>query len=199
MPLYLKILDFFDRHYNYKLLVKAIIQDTRDEREKAFKILQWTNENIRPVPEGMPIIDDHVWHIIVRGYGTHEQSQDVFTTLCNYAGMDAFFYRLYTKDKSSRIPLSFVKIDKKWFIFDAYYGIYFKKGEATLASIEDISRGDWIAENIAGSNRSKVRYADYLQDLGTVEYERYKRLARANIQSPLNRLYYQINKVLKRK
>jgi len=38
IPLYLKILDFFDRHYNYKWTVKRITGDSKTEKEKVFKI-----------------------------------------------------------------------------------------------------------------------------------------------------------------
>ena len=91
IPLYLKALDFFDRHYNYKLITKRIIRDAQNEQDKAMKILEWTYKNIKRQPKELPVIDDHVWHIIVRGYGLNDQFSDVFTTLCNYAGMDAFF------------------------------------------------------------------------------------------------------------
>src|SRR3989338_7277520 len=66
MPLYLKMLDFFDRHYNYMLLTKRITGDARTDEEKTLKLLGWTHANIRKIPDGFPVVDDHVWHIIVR-------------------------------------------------------------------------------------------------------------------------------------
>ena len=41
IPLYLKILDFMDRHYNYKHTVKNILGNTEDDNAKAIKILNW--------------------------------------------------------------------------------------------------------------------------------------------------------------
>ena len=69
IPLYLKISNFLDRHYNYKWLVGRILHDQKEESEKAKAIFHWTVSNIKRQPSELDIIDDHVWHIIVRGYG----------------------------------------------------------------------------------------------------------------------------------
>ena len=147
MPLYLKILDFMDRHYNYKILTREIINAEDSPRQRVMKIFHWTSENIRPQPSSLPIIDDHVWHIIVRGYGTSDQSNDVFTTLCNYAGIDAFFEFTYTKEASSTIPLSFVRIEGEWYVFDVYNQVYFKTLSGDIASLNRIEAGDWYVFN----------------------------------------------------
>ncbi len=98
IPLYLKVLDFFDRHYHYKQLVREIIKNEKTDEGRVIKIFTWTYGNIRKVPSGFPVIDDHVWHIIIRGYGANDQFQDVFSTLCNYAGLEANFYYLFNND-----------------------------------------------------------------------------------------------------
>ena len=38
LPLYLKLLNFFDRHFNYKLLVKQIIGHLKTPEEKVFRL-----------------------------------------------------------------------------------------------------------------------------------------------------------------
>ena len=217
MPLYLKLLDFFDRHYNYKITVKRIINDSMSvagekkltEKEKVLRIFKWTHENIKKTPEGYPIIDDHVWHIIIRSYGEHDQFSDVFTTLCNYIGVDAFFSLLYKENitvslspslqrsnkgkifNNSYISLSFVKINERWNVFDPYNGVYFKNTAGELASIEDIMNRNWLEENIDITKKSDVDYNIYLKNLLPIKE---MGLERANIQSPLNRLRYEIKK-----
>lgn len=191
IPLYLKVLDFFDRHYNYKWTVKRIIGGSKTDEEKVMKIFKWTYENIKKTPEGYPIIDDHVWHIMVRGYGVNDQSSDVFTTLCNYADVDGFFTLVYTEDRSSRMPLSLVNIEGHWNVFDPYNGVYFKNKKGQQASIEEIIKGDWVEEYIDRLNKSDVNYDIYLKNLSPIIETRLKR---ANIQSPLNRLRYEIRK-----
>lgn len=194
IPLYLKLLDFFDRHYNYKWTVKKIIGDSKEEEDKVMKIFKWSYENIKKNPEGYPVIDDHVWHIIIRGYGANDQSSDVLTTLCNYVGMDAFYEWVYTEIRDSRIPLSFVKVNGKWHMFDPYNGIYFKNRGGNLASVEEIINGDWQAEIIDSRKKPDVNYDIYLKNVSII---REGELGRANIQSPINRLRYEIKKWLR--
>lgn len=194
MPLYLKIIDFMDRHYNYKQLVKSIINEHDNDQERVMKIFVWTQQNIKKQPESLPVIDDHVWHIIVRGYGTSDQFSDVFTTLCNYAGVDAFFDFFYSKDRTQMKVLSFVKLNKAWRIFYPYNGIYFINGSGGFASIEQIKKGDWVACNLNGT---KVEGADYARCLENLSVIGDIGLKRANIQSPFRRMLFECKKWLK--
>ncbi|HPM43368.1 MAG TPA: hypothetical protein PLV52_06020, partial [Candidatus Omnitrophota bacterium] len=91
IPLYLKALDFIDRHYNYVQLTKNIIDGSKDEQEKALRIYIWVGMNIKKNPAGMPVVDDHPLNIVIRGYGVEDQFEDVFTILCTYAGLEAFY------------------------------------------------------------------------------------------------------------
>lgn len=202
VPLYLKVLDFFDRHYNYQWLVRRIIGNSKTDEEKVLRVFKWTYENIKKAPEGYPIIDDHVWHIIVRGYGVDDQSSDVFTTLCNYTGIEAFYNLVFTKDRSSRIYLSFTKVDRGWVIFDPYRGIYFKNRQGDLADIEEIIKGDWVENNIDTVAQEptllfKKSDFDYSVYLGNLTFIAGMGLKRGNIQSPIKRLKYEINKWLR--
>ena len=202
IPLYLKVLDFLDRHYNYQWLVQRIISNSETDKEKVLKIFKWTCENIKKVPDGYPVIDDHVWHIIVRGYGVVDQSSDVFTTLCNYAGIEAFYNKIFTKDRSSCAILSFAKVDKRWFVFDPYNGVYFKNKQGKLANIEEIIKGDWVKNSIdtvmqgsgIAGRKSDIDYTSYLKNLSPITE---MGLKRANIQSPMKRLEYEIKKRLR--
>lgn len=189
IPLYLKVVDFFDRHYNYENLTGKIISASDNKEQRAMKLLVWTQDNIRDVPEGFSIVDDHVWHIIIRGYGTTDQFNDVFTTLCNYAGVDAFFDFIHSKDNNDIMPLSFLKLGNRWCIFDAYNGVYFKNNTGEIASLEDIKRGDWIVFNAAKAIKQN---ADYIKHLESIPLITHIGLRRANIQSPLRRLIFQL-------
>lgn len=194
IPLYLKVLDFFDRHYNYKQLVKNIVRGAKTEEERVMKIFEWTHNNIRKIPNGYPIIDDHVWHIIVRGYGAIDQSSDVFTTLCNYAGVDAFFLNIPTENRSSRISLSFVRLNKRWRIFDPYNGVYFKNKNGVIASIDEIKSNNWRVENIGGVDSLDFDYKRYLINLPTIKNIG---LSRPSIQSPLRRIIFEVKRWIK--
>ncbi len=194
IPLYLKILDFFDRHYNYKVLTAKITSGTSTDEQKVFNLFKWTYNHVKPQPEGLPVVDDHVWHIIVRGYGIDDQSSDVFTTLCNYAGSEAFFVWIEGENNDRMMPLSFVKIGGRLRVFDPYNGVYFKNNEDRLADFSDIAKGDWLTESIDSSGGSGIDYAHYLKNIQRVSN---LELTRSNTQSPLNRLKYEIKKRLR--
>ncbi len=189
LSLYLKILDFLDRDYNYKHLVKLITEGAKTPQERIMKIFEWTYKNLKEIPEGFPVIDDHVWHIIVRRYGTNDQFCDVFATLSNYAGLEAFYSWIYTSDHVKSIPFCFVKIEKKWRVFDPYCGVYFKDKTGNLADIVALKSGSWTAEgNKEGMNSD---YALYFHNFTAIKEIG---LNRTNIQSPLKRLLFEIKK-----
>jgi len=190
IPLYLKTLDFFDRYYNYRELVKRIVHGANNDEEKVMRIFSWAHNNIRKAPKELPVVDDHVWHIIVRGYGVNDQSQDVFTALCNIAGIDAFFAAVYTEDRSGVIILSFVKIQEKWYAFDAYRGVYFKDKQGRLADIGP--KNEWLIVTL--DRQPDINYAPYLKNLPAIKDIS---LSRSNTQSPFNRLLFEIKKKLR--
>lgn len=191
IPFYLKAIDFLDRHYNYENLVTKIISRSDIPEERVMKLFNWTYGNIKSTPAGYPIIDDHVWHIIVRGYGTADQYCDVFSTLCNYAKIDSFFDFIYTIDKKKVMPLAFVKLYGRWGIFDPHNGVYFKNKSGQFASIEDIQRGNAIVYHIAKASED----IDYMKFIPGLTYFKNIGFKRANIQSPLRRLMYELIKI----
>ena len=193
IPLYLKILDFFGRHYHYKLLVKDIINSQDSDEVRAMKIFVWVYNNLKRIPDGFPVTDDHVWHTIIRGYGIDDQFQDAFTTLCNYASLDAFFDYVYGKNKEDKKSLSFVRMNKTWTVLDAYNGVYFKNGQGRMASIEDIISGDWRVANLKMGSIAGTYYTQYFKNLASVNWKQYK-LSRPTLQSPLNRLIFLLKK-----
>lgn len=188
MPLYFKVLDFFDRHYNYSLLTGRITAGAKTDKEKVSRLLEWTHANIRKVPEGFPVVDDHVWHIIIRGYGTYDQSADVFTTLCNYAGLEAFFLECRPKDKTKEISVSFVKVGGEWTVLDPYYGASFVDASGNFVRLEDIKDGRWTMKAL---ERPAIQYQPFFDNLPAIKGAG---LVRSTIQSPLNRFLFEIKK-----
>ena len=85
----------------------------------------FVRNNIRYVPE-MPVIDDHPFHIIIRGYGVNDQFEDIFTLLCNYAGIDAYYEKTDFIFRDLKIDFcSFVKIGNHWTVCNLFHGISF--------------------------------------------------------------------------
>lgn len=187
LPLHLKIFDFFNRHYHYKLLANAIIGSAKTGEEKVLAILKWTYANIKRQPKELPVIDDHVWHIIIRGYGVDDQFQDVFSTLCNYAGIPAFLTTVKSSENGDEKWLSFVKLKNGWTVFDSYNGIYFKTDTGAIAYLDDIQSGNWTTISIAADK--KMNYNKYISGMKNINYENWK-YSRPAIQSPIRRVLF---------
>ena len=192
IPLYLKILDFLDRNYNYKELVERIINEDDNDEVRIMKIFNWTYQNIRKQPESLPIIDDHVWYTIIRGYGGGEQSSDVFTTLCHYAGLNAFYSWISDRAHTHKIVLSFVKTNGRWVILDQFRGVYFKNKEGDLADIEEIKNVNYVIKDISGVRALDFDYKDYFANLPDIKD---MGSSRGGIQSPLKRFIFEIKKM----
>jgi len=180
-----------DRHYNYKQLVQRIIKNEHDEQKKVTKIFSWTYHNIKKQPENLPVIDDHVWHIIVRRYGVIDQSCDVFATLCNYAGIDAFFCDVSAKDKDKKIVLSFARVHNRWYVFDPYNGVYFINTAGELADISAVKKGYCRLEYLGVPKKAVLDYRIYFDNMPDPKDVGLKR---ERIQSPFKRLIYELRK-----
>ena len=191
IPLYLKVLNFYDRHYNYKWLAKRITKSLETKEEKVFRLFQWTYETIQPQPKSLPVMDDHVWNVYVRGYGVSDNFHDLFTTLCNYVGVDGFFFWVKAKD-SGHIGMSFVKLEKGWVLFDPFRGGYFVNKLGSRATIEEINQHNWKLEKLIPAEISESFYSPYLENLPILDEIG---LVRANTQSPMNRLLLAIQKM----
>ena len=194
LPLYLKVLNFYYRHYNYKWLAKRITGHLDTKEDKILRLFHWTHETIKRQPESLPVMDSHVWDVYVRGYGVSDNFHDLFSTLCNYIGADAFFTVLYIKDSGRNLQLSLVQIKRGWVAFDPYRGVYFRNHTGGLATIEEIDEQDWHIVKLAQIDISKANYEQYLvENLPRIE-KLGSSLLRANTQSPINRLRFQLHR-----
>lgn len=138
IPLYIKVIEFLDRDYRYKILAKEITAGCENDEEKTIALFDWVIKNIHDTPKGFDVIDNHVLDIIIRRYGASDQKADVFTTLCLYAGLPAFWRVENIDDGSRRIVLSYVKLSGKWCVIDVQRKIIIRKDNGELASVEDI-------------------------------------------------------------
>jgi hypothetical protein len=195
IPLYLKVLNFYHRHYNYKWLAKRITGHLDTKEDKILRLFHWTHETIKRQPESLPVMDSHVWDVYVRGYGVSDNFHDLFTTLCNYIGADAFFTVLNRKDGGHSIMLSFVQIKRGWVALNPHKGIYFRNHTGGLATIEEMHEQDWHIVNLANRARTKATYEQYFdKNLPPMIEKIGSGFTRANTQSPINRLKLQLHR-----
>lgn len=192
IPLYLKTLDFIDRHLNYRWTVQKIINKDMTDHQKVEAIYQWTIRSIARQPKELPIIDDHVWHIIVRGYGLDGQMVDVFATLSNYAGCRAFILSLKGSEGGTipnSIDLGFVYFDGAWHICDPYRQTEFVNRQGRWATINEILSGNWRekAVNNELGKKDSLDYRKYFPSLNAIDFEGLYENSRSSIQSPVRR------------
>jgi hypothetical protein len=136
LPAYVKALDFVDRDANYRGLARQIVGQSSSDEARLRAVFDWTRANIRDTPAGFPVVDDHVWHIIVRGYGEDDQKADVFTTLLTYAGVPAYWIFIGPRPE---LALSFVKMAGVWRVVDVGNGVMFRSRDGRWATAEDVA------------------------------------------------------------
>ena len=91
IPIYLKIIDFYDRHYNYQYLAKNINKNTNSEKDIILNTTKWIKNNIKKISEGVDIVDNHILTIIERRLGADDQFSDLLSVLLVYSNIDSFF------------------------------------------------------------------------------------------------------------
>lgn len=191
IPLYIKIIEFVDRDYRYRALSRKITQGEKDDKDKVMAILKWVASNIKTdTPDNWPVYDDHILNIIIRGYGEDDQINDVFTTLCMYSDLPAGWARIKEPLHRTELILSFVKIDKKWHVFDVFRNTYFVNNNGNIASIEDIASKRYTKKELFQRiNACEVHYEDYF-----INIDNYLRdiTLRAEKQMPLHRAFHEM-------
>ena len=60
MPLYLKLLAYVHRDLEFRNLSRKLVGGIQDREAKILALFEWVRKHVRPIPEGLPAIDDHV-------------------------------------------------------------------------------------------------------------------------------------------
>ena len=130
----------------------------------------------------------------MRGYGCVDNIHDLFSTLCNYIGTDAFFDVLHNTD--TEMMLSFVRMKRGWVAFDPYRGVYFKNHTGGLATIEEINEQDCHVVNLNQTSSASIAYYEkyFDENLPNIIEEIGSGFTRANPQSPIKRLKFQLHR-----
>jgi hypothetical protein len=160
LPAYVKALDFVERSVNYQQLARQIAGDAPSDEARMRAVFDWTRANIRDTPPGFPVIDDHVWHIIVRGYGEDDQKADVFTTLLSYAGVRAYWIFIGPRPE---LTLSLVEIDRRWRPVDVANGLIFKGPDERLATVEQLGESRDLGPRQGPATYQGLPYSRYFE------------------------------------
>lgn len=139
IPIVVKGMGFLVRDYEYRRLAAEVTQGQSTDELKADALFRWTREHIQPTPPSLPVVDDHISHIIIRGYGQEDQIADVFSTLITYAGIPSFWKVFRSPTEDGSFALSFVQIQGRWTLWDVPAGIVFRHPHGRLASVEEVA------------------------------------------------------------
>ena len=209
-----KINDFYDRHVNYKKLVKKILENSK-EKNFAIDLSNWVYLNIKKHEPGINIIDSHPWTIIDRKIGTKDQFSDILSVLLVYKNIDSFYSTNFNKLK---YPFTFFKDNGKWTVIDPYYGIYFLNEKNEFCSLKEIKSKKCKIFHLKYKKNIKDKLKDIFKDknfnnlievykfynsllencLSEDQIENtniYLRGGRSYIQKPFHRFIYQIQKI----
>ena len=139
IPLYEKAVNFLSRDLQIRRLAREITAGASSQGEKLLRIFSWVTTTIRPVPEGFPVVDDHIFHIIVRGYGAEDQRTEAFVTLAGYAGFQARVARLEPPHSPGNfLFVALVRCGTKTYVFDVNHRILFRDEHDHLADVDQL-------------------------------------------------------------
>jgi hypothetical protein len=189
-PLYLKVSAFLDRDAQYRHLATEVTGTAASDRERLEAVLNWTAERIQPAPPDWPVVDDHILHIIIRGYGTADQRADVAATLATYADVPAFWHKVYAANGRDGVNFTFAQIDGRWIVLDVANGFRFATPAGQLASAADVEANHVVVPE--GARHMVVGTTPYLQILARVRLPPIPDPLRAELQMPALRIWHQM-------
>lgn len=164
MPLGWKIIHFLSRHHQMMVLSRQIVQRHMTEEERALAIYDWVRANLYlGVPEGLPVVDDHVFHIAIRHYGTEDQWADLFTALCAYAGLRARWDYVHTPTSKRVAAVPVVTIGGRLIVMDPYRGFVAQSSTGELLDLSGLQQ--LIRSGGLVSGRRLVRGVPYEEAL----------------------------------
>ena len=195
IPAYVKTVDFLQRHHQYQLLVSRICGNTSNRLECVMALFDWTHSNVRQPPEGLPTVDDHPSHVVIRGYGTNDQMADVFSILSTYAGVPAFFRFLPDPRERHVLALTFVRLDGRWVPFDVEHHVVFRHVDGRLAGIDDLLAHPALADAHHAALPGGLPYSTFISRRHLEPFVVPTTL-RGQLQQPLPRLGYELRRLV---
>jgi hypothetical protein len=131
--LYEKAVDFVSRDLQARRLVREITGGLHTPEARILAILDWVVEHVQPIPPGFAVVDDHVFHVVHRGYGAPYQRIEVFTLLASHAGMPSGLAPIGMEP-----AVALVRIGAAAHVFDVVNGVAFFRSDGELATVEDL-------------------------------------------------------------
>jgi hypothetical protein len=197
IPAYVKAIDFVQRHYQHDVLASRICEGITAGTDCVLALFDWTHRNIRPTPDGWPVVDDHPINIVIRGHGKSDQIADVFTTLAVYAGVPAFFKAIVEPTARKLLVLAFAQLESTWVVFDVERHVVFRDGNGKLTGIDTlVDDPELVDRQSEGLLPDGLCYSAVISRK-TLDPFVVPRTLRGKLQQPLPRLGYEIRRVIR--
>ena len=191
IPAYVKALDFFQRHFQYRQWVSRICAGRTSDVECALAIFDWTHERIPLTPDGWTVIDDHVTNIVIRGHGGSDQIADVFVTLTGYAGVPAVFRWIAHPTGNAALVVAFARLNDKWVMFDVERHLVFRNRGKAFADVHELVADPALVDAEAHDILIKGhRYSSFITKTTLLPFT-VSPPSRAEMQQPWARLWYE--------
>ncbi len=186
MPLWEKAARFYIRHREFQQWAEEAAGGETDPQRRVLRLLEWTRNQVKPIPPGLPLVDDHISHIVLRHYGNDGQLSEVFTALATYTGNEGRWEAYSPPGASARAALCFIESNGKWWVLDVWNGGWFETPSGQVATIEDFKHPEQLhRRGVAPEVLDGTPYVDYFRDAENV----FKRsFSRAKGQMPWHRL-----------
>ena len=219
IPIYLKLLDFMNRHYNYKHLADNINNQNSTDKNKVINTTNWVISNIKKINlnQDIDIVDHHPITIVERRLGIDEQFSDILSVLLVYSNIDSFFKLIKLDNFDTYHPLTFFKINNYWSIVDPLNGIFFLDEKNNFINIDNLKNQKfnlvdinlriinhdnflgYFDSNFKDFNEIKFFYNRLFVNLPTSNQinsiNKFYRGGRSYTQDPLGRINYELFKI----
>jgi len=161
-PLYAKAIAFIARDIEMRALALRVSAGGGTDEQITLRMLDWTHANIRPQPRDLPVVDDHPYNVVVRGYGTYDQAASVFALLVAYCGVPATW--MFSRPAGlSQYAFAFALLDEQWRVFDPREGVAFKDRDGALGSLAVLQRDAELTQAMGTPNESRTPYSVLLR------------------------------------
>ena len=165
-----KAVAFVDRDFQLRRLSEQIAGTGGTQEQRLLRMYDWVTANLGFVPEGFPVIDDHVLNIFIRQYGTQDQRAEALAVLASYDGMPGSTIPLGKGPKRRPIQLTVVKLDTRLVLFDVNNNIVFRRPSGELATVKDVVADPAIVKAAGrGLIVDDAPYEEHFARLGDVE------------------------------
>lgn len=169
ISLFEKTVNFISRDVQMRRIAGEVAEGASTGEQKALVIFGWVVRHVRPTPLGLPIVDDHVLNILIRGYGAPDQRAEAMAVLASYNGMPANATPVRVPDVPGELQLTLVRVDGRIAVFDVSHELVFRNAAGQLADVDDMKDPRLVTSTAHGILVEGVPYERYqpgLQALG---------------------------------